>query len=428
MNPRTFLAHNLAAAFCGGPWTLASMTARGARVIGRRERWLRPLIRRLLEAFPDPPAAHALDDLIVWICADKRFALLPRNTPVRRAAWLTPAMAPSPWPVPPLPTVAAFGDWLGIKPGELQWFADCQGRERLHRSGPLRHYRYQTIAKRGGRFRLIESPKLRLKELQRQILTDILDRIPPHDAAHGFRRGRSVASYTGPHVGRPLVLRLDLADFFPSIPASRVHALFRTAGYPKPVAGLLTGLCTNVVPDDALPESADARLRSLARSPHLPQGAPTSPALANLCAFRLDTRLAALAEAAGAAYTRYADDLAFSGGGSLERSPVRFFRHVCRIAAEEGFAVRAAKTRIMRPGVRQQLAGVVVNVRPNIRRAEFDLLKAILTNCVRHGPASQNRAAVPDFRAHLLGRIAYIAMLNPERGRTLRAIFDQIRW
>jgi hypothetical protein len=126
--------------------------------------------------------------------------------------------------------------------------------------------------------------------------------------------------------------------------------------------------------------------------------------------------LAALAQSAGAVYTRYADDLAFSGGGSLERSPVRFFRHVCRIAIEEGFAVRAAKTRIMRAGVRQQLAGVVVNVRPNIRRDEFDLLKAILTNCARHGPASQNRAGVLDFRGHLLGRIAYVTMLNPDAG------------
>src|SRR5207247_1749024 len=211
-------------------------------------------------------------------------------------------------------------------------------------------------------------------------------------------------------------------------PASLFHALFRTAGYPRPIARLLTGLCTNVVPDEALPESADTRLRSLVRVPHLPQGAPTSPALANLCAFRLDSRLAALAEVAGATYTRYADDLAFSGGGSLERSPVRFFRQVCRIAAEEGFIVRAAKTRIMRAGVRQQLAGVVVNVRPNMRRDEFDLLKAVLTNCVRHGPATQNRAGVPDFRAHLLGRIAFIAMLNPPRGRKLRAIFERIGW
>jgi hypothetical protein len=82
----------------------------------------------------------------------------------------------------------------------------------------------------------------------------------------------------------------------------------------------------------------------------------------------------------------------------------------------------------MRQGVRQQLAGVVVNVHPNVRRADFDTLKAILTNCLRHGPASQNREERPDFRAHLLGRIGYVAHLQPQRGAKLRRLFDGIIW
>ncbi len=80
----------------------------------------------------------------------------------------------------------------------------------------------------------------------------------------------------------------------------------------------------------------------------------------------------------------------------------------------------------MRQGVRQQLAGVVVNAHPNVRREEYDRLKAILTNCVRHGPASQNHAGHADFRGHLAGRIAYVTMLNPARGGRLRALFAQI--
>ena len=106
----------------------------------------------------------------------------------------------------------------------------------------------------------------------------------------------------------------------------------------------------------------------------------------------------------------------------------RFQVLVCRIALEEGFEVHTAKSRFMCRGVRQQLVGVVVNDRPNIPRPEFDLLKAILCNCVRHGPQSQNRAGHKDFRAHLAGRIAHVGQLNSNRGRKLRDLFDRIRW
>jgi hypothetical protein len=183
----------------------------------------------------------------------------------------------------------------------------------------------------------------------------------------------------------------------------------------------LTGLCTNIVPWEVCRDGLFHRR-------HLPQGAPTSPALANLCAYRLDCRLAALARSVDAQYTRYADDLAFSGAEALERCARRFHVHVCRIALEEGFEVHTRKTRFMRQGVRQQLAGVVVNRRPNVPRGEYDRLKAILCNCVRHGPASQNRAGRPDFQAYLAGRIAYVQMLNAARGRRLRTLFDRVAW
>ena len=166
---------------------------------------------------------------------------------------------------------------------------------------------------------------------------------------------------------------------------------------------LLTGLCTNTAPPDAWRQADDLAARERLRSPHVPQGAPTSPALANLCAYRLDCRLAALAGAVGARYTRYADDLAFSGGEALERVARRFHVAVCRIALEEGFEVHTRKSRFMRQGVRQQLAGVVLNVRPNVRRDRYDELKAILTNCVRRGP--QGRTA----RVARISRAIFVA-------------------
>ena len=191
---------------------------------------------------------------------------------------------------------------------------------------------------------------------------------------------------------------------------------------------MLTGLCTNRVPSARLlaPDLRDRFDwigRQRYRERHLPQGAPTSPALANLSAFRFDMRLAALARSLGATYTRYADDLAFSGGGTLARDVERLQIRVAAIALEEGFALQLRKTRVMRRGTRQQLAGVVVNRHPNLARDAFDLLKAILTNCIRSGPASQNRDAHPDFRAHLAGRVAHAAALNAARGaKAARAV------
>ena len=217
------------------------------------------------------------------------------------------------------------------------------------------------------------------------------------------------------------MLRFDLRDFFPSVSAARVQAIFRTAGYPREVARLLTWLCTTRTPDEVV---AEPRWRAR----HLPQGSPTSPALANLAAYRLDVRLQALAQKLGANYSRYADDLAFSGDQRLERAARRLQVLVGVIAAEEGFELHYRKSRFMRQGVRQQLAGVVVNARPNLRREVYDELKATLHNCLRLGPASQNRAGHADFRRHLRGRIAHVKMLHAERGAKLQAIFDRIVW
>src|SRR5262249_30247583 len=159
---------------------------------------------------------------------------------------------------------------------------------------------------------------------------------------------------------------------------ARVRALFASLGYPGTVAWALAALCTTRSDVPGAP-------RLGAR--HLPQGAPTSPAIANLVARRLDVRLGALARSVGARYTRYADDLALSG----ELRPSWIVDRVAEIARDEGFRLRPAKTRVMRRGVRQELAGVVVNEKTSARRVDLDLLEAILVNCVRRGPSTQNR-------------------------------------
>ena len=397
--------------------------------------WLRLALRaRAWFAFPDDRNLVEKVVPIVWeqfagqrpnekkLAAFLRKALqrLPHEPEIRSVA-IEPANVTSRWPVPALATSGQLAAWLGIPPRRLDWLADVKGLTFKQDEPKLRQYVTIRLPRRNGKARLLEVPKPTLKAIQRRILHEILVHIPPHEVAHGFRAGRSIVSYVQPHVGRRIVLRFDLRDFFTSVSAARVLAIFRTVGYPHGVTRLLAALCTTRTPKEV---PAEPRWRTR----HLPQGAPTSPALANLAAYRLDVRLQALAEKLGASYTRYADDLAFSGDHRLERAARRIHVLVAAIAAEEGFELHFHKSRFMRTSVRQQLAGVVVNSRPNLRRDNFDVLKATLHNCVRHGPASQNRTGHADFRRHLQGRIAHAKMLHPERGAKLQVLFDRIDW
>jgi len=333
---------------------------------------------------------------------------------------------------------ATHTNYIEVTREDLDWFADLRGWGGRRADSPLAHYRYSLIEKRSGRLRLIEAPKPRLKAIQRRILDDVLASVPEHEAVHGFRKRRSIVTFAEPHAGRQAVLKMDLRDFFPSIRRARVSALFRTMGYPETTADLLAGLATNRTPREVWPLPATtatptereqlAEARDLHTSAHLPQGSPTSPALANLCFYRADCRLSALAEAADARYTRYADDLAFSGDRRFARSAHDFAVRAAVLIAEEGFAVEHRKTRIMRSGVRQRLAGVVVNQRVNVERREYDRLKAILTNCIRSGPQDQNRDGRPDFRGYLEGRTAFVSMIHPGKGARLRKLLSAIDW
>nr|WP_246256955.1 reverse transcriptase family protein [Amycolatopsis anabasis] len=343
-----------------------------------------------------------------------------------------PAPRPWRWGVPRWATPAECARALDLTPGELDWFADLGGWNR--RAGrPLRHYRYRWVPTRTGGARLLESPKPRLAELQRRVVRHVVARFPLHEAVHGFRTGRSPVTCAAQHSGRDVVVRMDLEGFFTTVSGRRVRALLAAAGYPPRVAAVLAGLLTTATPADVLADAPAGRdpalrwrqVRGLA-GPHLPQGAPSSPAVANAAAHRLDVRLAGLARVLGVAYTRYADDLAFSGDAAV---PVhRLVPGVRRIAREEGFRIREAKTSVTGAHQRQRVAGLVVNSAPAVSRREYDALRALLHNCVRTGPRAQNRDGHPDFRAHLLGRIGWAGTGNPRRAARLRALFDRIAW
>src|SRR5690606_18857416 len=148
-------------------------------------------------------------------------------------------------------------------------------------------------------------------------------------------------------------------------------------GFPEVVAGLLADLCTTWTPraacDGALadqPRTAADVLRHKLQSRHLPQGAPTSPALANLCAFALDRRLSGLAARFGARYTRYADDLLFSGSEDFARAAHRCETYVGAILLQSGLQAAHRKTKTMYRSVSQRAAGLVLNARPGVPRRE----------------------------------------------------------
>ena len=437
-------ADGIATALLGGPWRRPGMVRRTAVALGhaRAPRWVGALVGEILAAYPEAPADRP-GELAGYVRTTAGWAQgwttgLAADVPPRVVRWQPRAttVVRRRFPVAELPDAVALARLLDVDQGELAWFADLRGLERAA-TGPLAHYRWRAVA-HGGGVRLLAAPKPRLKEIQRRLLRHVLAPIPVHDAAHGCVPGRSVRTAAAPHAGAGVVLALDLEAFFTSIPAARVQGLLQwTAGLTEPVARTVTGLVTTVLPAQLWrripaplepgPLDRHHRLRGLLAAPHLPQGAPTSPALANLVCFRLDRRLAALAASFGATYTRYVDDLTFSGAAGLRAR--RLAERVRLIAADEGFRVNEAKTRTATSARRQAVVGVVVNQRPTLPRPERDALRALLHNCATHGWASQTRGRDPaTFRDHVMGRVAWAGSVDPVLGARLRALADRIDW
>jgi RNA-directed DNA polymerase len=438
---------SIARAFALGPIDGAPMVERAMLTTPEPARQLTPLAQKVARAFADTTRPRARDiAALLWrdpAWLRRHLSAIPPARRRQHASRLDPAPVMVPvttargWQLPSLTTLAELAGWLGMTVDELTWFSNCAGLGHAQFESPRHHYHYRLSSKPHGGVRVLEAPQRRLKAIQRQILAQLLNAVPPfYTAAHGFVRGRSVRTFAAEHVRKTVVLRMDLKDFFPSVCGARVQALFRTLGYPEPVADALGGLCTSTVPAGVFatsrwPTLHPNDLRSAGRvyaRPHLPQGAPTSPAIANLCAYRLDCRLTGLADWAGGTYSRYADDLAFSGDADVARRIHEYAAQIGAIVLEEGWAVQHHKTRVMRRSSQQRLTGLVVNTAVNCPRRDVDQLRAILTNCVRHGPASQNRDGHRNFCAHLTGRVAWVRSVNASRAERLQRIFDRIDW
>ena len=362
-----------------------------------------------------------------------------RQRPVVHGWFMTRAttLAPAPTALravdrPHWPSIGALAEFLDVPVPGLWRITRSASWQRQASLGD-QHYRYELLPKRTGGWRLLEVPQPYLRALQRKVLDELVARVPPHEAATAYVRGRSVLDHARAHAGQAVLLKFDLQDFFATVRASRVHATFVELGYSPAVARELMALCTTATPEPVLErlrgEGGLAWTQAMRlRDAHLPQGAPTSAALANLCAFRLDTRIAGLARALGARYTRYADDIVLSGDAPLLRAADRVETRLGAWAREEGFALNHRKTRRVARARRQEVCNIVVNARPNLPRAEFDRLKAQLHACATQGAAAQNRAGVANWEQHLRGRVAWAEQVNADKAQRLRRLLEQIDW
>jgi RNA-directed DNA polymerase len=280
------------------------------------------------------------------------------------------------------------------------------------------HYVHFTVPKKSGGTRILSAPRVSMAAAQQWVLENILAKVPPHAAAHGFVPGRSTLTNAAPHVGAAVVINADLCGFFPTITFPRVRGIFRQFGYSPAVATVLALLCTESPRRKVLYRDRPYWVATAPRG--LPQGACTSPALSNLATRRLDARLNGIAAKLGGTYTRYADDLSISYKTPIKDKIGYVLARVRHVAADEGFTVNEEKTRVLKPSARQSVTGIVVNAKPAVPRKTRRKLRAIVHNAARTGVESQNRAQHPRFREWVMGMIAYVSMVNAGHGAALK--------
>ena len=313
--------------------------------------------------------------------------------------------------LPVLETPAQIAVAIGITVPTLRFLA-------FHRTtSPVNHYVRFDIPKKTGGTRRISAPMPRLKRVQHWILEHVLDKVALAEPAHGFRKDRSIVTNARPHIGAGMVLNVDLKDFFPTLEYKRIRGMFRGLGYGDAAATVFALLCSEPEVDEIEIDGMTFFVANGARK--LPQGAPTSPAITNIVCRRMDARLAGAAQKLGFTYTRYADDLTFSGaktadaGAMLDR--IRF------ITEAEGFAEHPNKTRVLRRGRRQEVTGVVVNQKPGVERERLRKFRALLFQIGKDGPAGKRWGRSDDVFASAIGFANYVKMVDPAKGAPLVA-------
>ncbi|WP_338872335.1 reverse transcriptase family protein [Myxococcus stipitatus] len=329
--------------------------------------------------------------------------------------------------MPELGSAEALAKALGLSISKLRGFA-------FHREVDTgSNYISWGIPKRDGGTRTITSPKPELKEAQRWVLANVVERLPVHGAAHGFIAGRSILTNALAHQGADVVVKVDVKDFFPSVTWRRVKGLLRKGGLPENTATLLALMST-----EAPRETVQFRGKTLhvAKGPRaLPQGAPTSPGITNALCLKLDKRLSALSKRLGFTYTRYADDLTFSWTKAkqpkarrAQGAPVAvLLARVKDVVEAEGFRLHPEKTRVSRKGTRQQVTGLVVNQARNgvpaarVPRDVVRRLRAAIHNREQGKPGREGESL-----EQLKGMAAFVYMTDAAKGRAFLESLERL--
>lgn len=247
-------------------------------------------------------------------------------------------------------------------------------------------YRCFDIPKKLGGKRTICTPNAPLKRVQRWVLRAILDRLQASRYCYGFYPGAKLRDNALQHQNAKAILTLDIADFFGSIGIPRIRNVFTLAGYSPASALMLSRLCSY--------------------QGTLPQGAPSSPRIANLVCWRMHQRLAGLADHLQLIYTRYADDLTFSSHSPhVLNKALGLIVHIVR---DSGFAVNQQKTRIGGPGRALRVTGLTVySEGVGIGRRRLRTLRAQIHRL--HWDKDI------DDVAHIQGWLDYISDVDPKR-------------
>lgn len=276
-------------------------------------------------------------------------------------------------------------------------------------------YRVFEIPKRGHqdhKMRSIQNPEYRLKNVQRIILSKFLVPIPlgPHIGA--YVPGRSCMSTAQQHVKKGVIISMDIKNFFPAVKRAMIRRYFNYVGYPHRVSSLLADLLT----------FAD----------FVPQGAPTSGAIANLVADnRFDGNILEDLKKFDPrwVYTRYSDDIDISHPESQNREQVRgIIELVKKRIQDAGFQVNDEKTKTEHRWNRQKVLGVVVNEKPNIPRYEYMRVRCLIHNCMMHGFETQleraGKSTVPDLLSYIRGKISYFKQIDESKSEHLLTKLD----
>lgn len=294
---------------------------------------------------------------------------------------------------------AHFSHLLGIK---------CEEISKMMASLENNYYHSAIIQKKSGGERTLDIPAVELRNIQRWILDHILVKLHISQYATGFCKNKSIVTNALPHVGKKCIVNMDLKDFFPSVSQKQVFNIFYYYGYTIGISYMLSRLCT-----------LDGKL---------PQGAPTSPMLSNIICLKLDKRLSELAKRFSATYTRYADDITFSGDTDLSiLVPI-----VEKIILEEGFQINEKKTRVLFEHQRQEVTGLLVNgENVRVKKKYLKKMRQEIYYCKKYGVDDHLKHIHCEkrfYREHMYGKAYFINMVNQELGQELIQELNEINW